>query len=276
MGKENIKYTTDGKKVVVIGDLNQSEKIVQEIFVTEDGCEIPSGERFVVKSLLDSPSVPWKEKSLKELEQKYESQKKYWDAQINQLNDEKRIVSNQLRQIVKNIKSAINNDSLIKAIDGIELFLCADKMYVLANDYRKFIIKEFNADSDDFFASRYDNSYGRKEFDSLRLVSLYGRSDGDLCWQIGEYADYSGSFKEFLFFKSEKECVEKMQEIVDSTIQYGARELIAEKEFGIKLDDLKVKTYLDSLSKSKEDRLNTLKRDCELLEQEILEIKKRK
>ena len=26
-----IKYTTEGKKVVVIGDLNQTEKIVQEI-----------------------------------------------------------------------------------------------------------------------------------------------------------------------------------------------------------------------------------------------------
>lgn len=46
-----IKYTTCGKKVVVIGDLNQTEKIVQEIFVTNDGAEIPSGERFVYESL---------------------------------------------------------------------------------------------------------------------------------------------------------------------------------------------------------------------------------
>ena len=276
MGKENIKYTTDGKKVVVIGDLNQSEKIVQEIFVTEDGCEIPLGERFVVESLLDSPSVSWKEKSLKELEQKYESQKKYWDEQINKLNSEKKIVSSQLRQIVNNIKSNIKNDSLINVINGIESFLCADKMYILADDYRKFIIKEFNAESDSFFASRYENHYGRKEFDSLRLVSIWGKSDGNLCWKIGEYSDYSGRFNEFLFFKSEQECIDKIQEIVDSTSQYGERELIAEKEFGIKLDDSKVKIYLNSLSKSKEDRLNCLKRDCELLEKEISEIKKRK
>ena len=45
MEKQSIKYTTDGKKVVVIGDLNQTEKIVQEIYVTDDGCEIPQGER---------------------------------------------------------------------------------------------------------------------------------------------------------------------------------------------------------------------------------------
>lgn len=48
-----IKYTTCGKKVVVIGDLNQTEKIVQEIFVTNDGAEIPSGERFVVKACIE-------------------------------------------------------------------------------------------------------------------------------------------------------------------------------------------------------------------------------
>lgn len=64
MKTENIKYTTDGRKVVIIGDLNQTEKIVQEIFVTEDGAEIPSGERFVVKSLLDTPAKSWKEKRL--------------------------------------------------------------------------------------------------------------------------------------------------------------------------------------------------------------------
>lgn len=51
MEKAIIKYTADGKKVVVIGDLNQTEKIVQEIFVTEDGCEIPTGERFVIKKV---------------------------------------------------------------------------------------------------------------------------------------------------------------------------------------------------------------------------------
>lgn len=67
-----IKYTTDGRKVVVIGDLNQTEKIVQEIFVTKDGDEIPSGERFVVKSLLDAPAKSWKEQELIKLEARFE------------------------------------------------------------------------------------------------------------------------------------------------------------------------------------------------------------
>ncbi len=43
--EQKIKYTTDGKKVVVLGNLNSQEKIVQEVFVV-DGSEIPSGEDY--------------------------------------------------------------------------------------------------------------------------------------------------------------------------------------------------------------------------------------
>ena len=57
------KYMSDGRKVVVIGQLNTVESIVQEIFVTEQGDEIPSGERFTTKDLHDTPEQNY-EKSL--------------------------------------------------------------------------------------------------------------------------------------------------------------------------------------------------------------------
>ena len=68
-----IKYTTDGKKVKVIGSLNNQQKIVQEIFITNDGSEIPSGENFVVTSLHEAPVESWKEKKLRELETNFDS-----------------------------------------------------------------------------------------------------------------------------------------------------------------------------------------------------------
>jgi 23S rRNA C2498 (ribose-2'-O)-methylase RlmM len=66
-----LKYTSDGKKVSVIGKINQTEFIVQEIFVTESGDEIPSGENFTAKSLHDKPVISWKEKRIYEYELKY-------------------------------------------------------------------------------------------------------------------------------------------------------------------------------------------------------------
>jgi hypothetical protein len=73
--KPEIKYTTDGKKVIVVGNLNSQEKIVQEIFIV-DGNEIPSGENFVTKSLHDFPAISWKESELIKLESRYEKERK--------------------------------------------------------------------------------------------------------------------------------------------------------------------------------------------------------
>ena len=64
------KYTTDGRKVVVLGSLNSQEKIVQEVFII-NGSEIPSGEHFVVKTLHDYPAVSWKESRLREIDEQY-------------------------------------------------------------------------------------------------------------------------------------------------------------------------------------------------------------
>jgi len=97
----NIKYTTDGKKVVIIGDLNQTDKIVQEIFVTENGDEIPQGERFVVKSLLDEPAKSWKETRLEELEARYEKEIADWERQIRNMAIEKSRVYDALSARVK-------------------------------------------------------------------------------------------------------------------------------------------------------------------------------
>jgi len=60
-----IKYTASGNKVIVVGKLNNQETIVQKIFVSE-GNEIPAGENFIVKTLLDAPAETWKEKKMKE------------------------------------------------------------------------------------------------------------------------------------------------------------------------------------------------------------------
>jgi len=65
----NIKYTKDGKKVVVIGQINKTEFICKEIYVDETGNEIPLGESFTSTNLLDYPAVTWAEKKIKRLEE---------------------------------------------------------------------------------------------------------------------------------------------------------------------------------------------------------------
>ena len=67
-----LKYLSDGRKVSVIGKINKTEYIVQEVFITESGDEIPSGENFTAKSLHDAPVLSWKENEAKKVESRYE------------------------------------------------------------------------------------------------------------------------------------------------------------------------------------------------------------
>jgi len=64
------KYLSDGRKVVIIGQLNNIESIVQEIFITESGDEVPSGERFTTKNLHDEPVESYKSKQEKKMDSK--------------------------------------------------------------------------------------------------------------------------------------------------------------------------------------------------------------
>lgn len=243
-----IKYTADGRKVLVIGDLNQSEKIVQEIFVTEDGNEIPSGEKFVVKSLLDQPVKSWKEKKLEELEKRYASDKKYWEEQIDRLRGEQDELYQALSKRVKwlrNVAKELHPQTLKDAITTLADFLSPTKKWVVVGEYTDMKLAEFNEDGinflDRFGWDRY--SYGNRRYDSLRLLSLYGDSKGNLQFRVSDYSDGSGSQKTVAFFRSREAGIAYMQQYIDSVKEYNLNHIDMAKEYGLSLDVDKVAEY---------------------------------
>lgn len=188
-----IKYTTYGKKVVVIGDLNQTEKIVQEIFVTNDGAEIPSGERFVVKALLDEPAKSWKQVELEKLEQRYERVKKDWEQKIESLRRDKGLAYNALKERVKwlrNIAKEPHQQELKDAISRIADFLSNNNKWIVVDDYSEYILEPFNDEGVNRL-DRMEYGYGSPRYDSMRLLSLYGDSNGKLSYRISSYSDGS-------------------------------------------------------------------------------------
>lgn len=213
----NIKFTSDGKKVVVIGNLNAQEKIVQEIFVV-DGSEIPSGEHFVVKSLHDAPAVSWKEKSLKEIEERYEKEYSVRSKELDQMQSKfvlkTRIIKEKLIFLEK-LEGKLTEDKFTQLID----FISGDVKYIVREEYDDLEIAEY----DESIASK---DYGR--FDSLRLVSIFGKTDGNLSYKMNEYYDGSGSSSVIYPCKSKEEAVillrtrlvEKMQKgLTDSQLK---------------------------------------------------------
>lgn len=272
MDMKDIKYTKDGKKVVVIGDLNQTEKIVQEIFVTEDGKEFPSGEKFVEKSLLDEPAKTWEQMQLDRLEKTYETESKEWEDKINELRDKKRIAYDALYERVKwlrNVAENSNEQEFKDAINRLADFLSNKNKWVVIKDCRRYLLKPFSDEGLNFL-DRINRDYDFPRYDSMRLLSLYGSSDGKLSYQIDEYNYGGASDKPVMFFRNKKSALSFLQDKIDEKEEYTSYYIDMAHEYGLKLDKKKLdaynnknRQYIINNIKDLEKRLEDAKKDLE-------------
>lgn len=236
-----IKYTTDGKKVVVIGNLNSQEKIVQEIFVVNNQ-EVPSGENFVAKSLHDFPAISWKEKSIKDIEDNYESKKKKYTDELDRLRRDYDTISKGLRQKIEYAGAVIKNvspDSFQTLVD----LLTENIKWVVVTGYTPELLPW------DQFNTMYE--------DKFRLLSIYGRDNGTFTYARGHYSDYSGGSCNFTPFNNYEDAFELFKQEVlkrginDATIALSKKynilfpesEIVAFKEARIKVFEAHIEKY---------------------------------
>lgn len=266
-----IKYTTDGKKVVVIGDLNQTEKIVQEIFVTEDGAEIPSGERFVVKSLLDEPAKSWQEVKLARLEAEFKKESKGWERKIALVNQNKALTYEALSARAKWLRDVAKQphpEALTKVIETLAMFLSNEEKWIVTGSPSSFELVKFKEDDINDLLDRTESNYSRLRYDAMRLVSIYGKSNGDFEYRIDSYSDGSGgSSGNVLFFKSKATALEYMQNEFDKIEKYDYRHIETSKKHGLISCNNKMDIYLRGRIKSVKDSLESLQKDIGVREQ---------
>ena len=247
-----IKYTKDGRKVVVIGKLNNHETIVQEIFVKEDGTEIPGGENFVVTGLVDEYVISYKEKRLKEIEEKTINAEKSYNATMKSLRKKEKEEMGLLRAKLEMIRGYIKNIN-IEAFDMVEDFLMGNYKYYILERWNP-EIKEFNLE---------EMTMGDDECLDFKLISLCGRSNGDLAWRINEYFDGSGFRRTMWVFKGIEEAKEKLKEIIESYEKYSIEQITELKKWNIPLNVEKHKLYFSEKIDTCEKKIKRLQNELE-------------
>lgn len=188
----NIKYTKDGKKVNVVGKLNNADYIVQEIFVTDDGAEIPAGENFVVSSLLDKPVKSWKEDNLEKLEAKYASDSEAWKRSIEKQNRELKLKHDTIKEHCKAAKALLQDSvniprDLMGVIESVMDFVSGNITHLFIDSYTP-EIRIFEDEVVDV-----DREFGRFRVEGIKLITLFGKTDGSLQWKLNRYRDGSGA-----------------------------------------------------------------------------------
>lgn len=265
------KYTTDGRKVVVIGNLNSNEKIVQEIFVTGES-EIPAGEHFVVKSLLDAPAISWKEMNTKKIEQRYNEAQKTLEKQAIELENKIRFYADANREklsFLQKYSNLLSEDALSKLI----MFLSGRINYVAVGSSRTYKVIKFQ----EYINTR--DSYG---FDGIKLASIYGGLDGNLSYKVNRYSDGSGSSEYVYLFETEEDANEFVKKSIKDFVLENCEksgvyqyDVEAAEKYGFDLPKDKLNEYYQKAIEAYELSASKMESDAQKIRCQIEDLKKK-
>ncbi|QDP64723.1 MAG: hypothetical protein GOVbin2917_38 [Prokaryotic dsDNA virus sp.] len=254
------KFTPDGKKVVVCGKINSTEYIVQEIYVTESGDEIPSGENFTAKTLLDEPAMTYKQKEEIKVHNNLERLKKEYDEQRKK----NRFIMEEAKAVSALLK---RNNFLAEKLPDFDWGSFCDAItgnvkYSVRTSYG-LDIKSFEEDT-----FSWENSYGERHFDGLKALSLisvgsYRNTRPEFC--LSSYSDGSGSNKKVTYLKTDEELKTFIEDYLDKQFKEDTLTL-QDIKTASKYVDVKYNMKQHVLNKEKKKLLDT--RDRILKEQE--------
>ena len=207
------KFTKDGRKVAVLGKLNDTTWIVQEIYVSDKG-EFPAGENFTTKTLLDEPAETYSSRRAKEIDGQIEKRKKERDLLDTKLQLKRR--KSQAAELINHATAKYENLDVAQ-LDTFLAFIAGEITHVVVEDYSNYqIVCLVDA------VEAVDGCHSRRRLEGLKLVSLFGCTDrgarykegqGDdhslsLDWRINQYRDGSGNSWDTVYpCKSHEEAV---------------------------------------------------------------------
>lgn len=191
MTKAIQKYTTSGKKVNIVTKLNDDEYIVQEVYVDDNGIEHNAGQNFVERSicLLDVPVKTWAQKQYDELADQHRILK----TKVGQIEYQHDLKKEELKAISELAKQS---NCILKSLTNFDFNHFCD----IFTGQAKYAVDEYGIISHFMDAiTSYENKYYFKQFESIKLISLIGRSDGNLAYNISYYSDGSGGVTRYRF-----------------------------------------------------------------------------
>lgn len=225
----NIKYTSDGKKVSIVGKLNAQETIVQEIYIS-NGLELPSGENFVVKSLHDAPAISWKEKNLIDLEARYDKDRRDLEGRIDDLRKKYTSQSNLFIEKIKFI-GAFLKEASEETFELIADYVSGKITHIVEHNYGAPKVFDFD---------QYNQQYESR----LRLLTFFGANNGACTMGIGHYSDYGGGSTKIYPCKSLEAAINKMKDIILSG-SLSAESITCAKKYGISIPKDKIDAYTE-------------------------------
>jgi hypothetical protein len=217
----NIMYTVDGRKVAVIGKLNNQETIVQEIFVTNDGSEIPAGENFVVRSLVSQPVKSWKEKDIADWDARHKRERAKLEEDVKKL-ERARV---ELRLKLADVIASLKTDQTA-ALQHFADVVSGQFQWVVEDSYGAPRI---------YSVEKFDTTYYDHWAYELKALTVWGKTNGDWLFHLNRYSDGSGDSRAVYLFKTEAEALAKAKALILERKRLDAESLALATKHGWEL-----------------------------------------
>lgn len=198
------KFLSDGRKVAVVGKINQTEYIVQEIFVTDSGDEIPSGEKFTAKSLHDKPVESYADRRKRELENtisNYENRLSALSKEVHKYTETKKANAEHCKLVLGNIESlpSFDWDRFARILAGDVKYVVSEHLWYKPQTFEERMYK-------------WDNYYGEGRFDYIKTITLLCKRGLEPDNQYGGFCNKEG----YLFFMDKQEYQDFVAEKIKS------------------------------------------------------------
>lgn len=239
------KFLTDGRKVAVIGKLNNAEYIVQEIFVTASGEEIPSGENFTTRSIHDAPLESWHTKEVAR-------QKAFVERAQGELESINKKIKEK-NSLLKAKADMLANSPELKDLFGIKsktiaMFMTGTIKYLVIDSYE--IVPPVSMEDE---IISWESTWSDRSYESIKLCSILGRSKGDIEYNIHSYSDGSGSATRVWPCETLDEAKETIHTLASARInanRLSMKEYEVCKQIGIKFSEEELEKFFVYQSKN--------------------------
>lgn len=258
------KYTIAGDKVEIVSNLPNCQFLVKPVYVDEAGNESVLGKSFVVDEILDKPVKQWHEKEREKQEAWFKSSKKSMADELDRLRKNHATATARLSGISKFL-----NDMARKfERDGGETFSTLSKYingeieYLVVSGYSSHKIVKF------------ENAIENKcSFDAgLKLISLYGASNGDVSWRLNQYSDTSGSSETIIPCETYLDAVAVLDNLIKADCQERVTysQISAKEKYSLENPTAEqIQGYNDIRVKEIAKQLNTLENSKTKLRSEM-------
>lgn len=185
----DIVYSQHGQEAEYVAQAPMCSHVVLPLYEGDEGPRYGDAETW--QKVFTTPPTPRLEKQIGELE-----------ARAHSLQDEVAALQKQKREVISTDAALLKKlESRSSALKGIENFLDGKWTHAIRETYRGIDLVEIPAGLEVADEDRYSKNK------PLKLLTLYGKSDGNLEWRLASYSDGSGSSWTVKLFFSYDEAV---------------------------------------------------------------------